>query len=118
MDDLLVTDLIQIRYAKMIQGFKYILVIIIVFTKYVWCDPVKNKTGKMYNRSYGKNSEKNNTLPLKFTDLGKVFLNSKFQTWIKKFNNNYYSTFFNVKASIVEHVNRTLKENICKQFSL
>lgn len=35
-----------VPYAKFNKGYKYILVVINAFTKYIWCDPIKNKTGR------------------------------------------------------------------------
>lgn len=45
--DLMQIDLISlIPYAKLNRGFKYILVAIDTFSKYVWAEPLKQKTGK------------------------------------------------------------------------
>lgn len=45
--DLIVAYLVEIiPYAKINKGYKYTLVVINTFTKYVWCEPIKNKTGK------------------------------------------------------------------------
>jgi hypothetical protein len=47
------------------------------------------------------------------TDNGKEF----FQSLMKKHKINHYSTFSSIKASIVERVNRTLKQLMWVQFS-
>ena len=45
-DDLWMADLIDmVKYAEYNEGFKYILVVIDTFSKYVWLRPLKQKTG-------------------------------------------------------------------------
>lgn len=47
LQDLMQIDLISlIPYAKFNRGYKYILVAIDTFSKYVWAMPIKQKTGK------------------------------------------------------------------------
>uniref|UniRef100_A0ABD2WZU4 Integrase catalytic domain-containing protein n=1 Tax=Trichogramma kaykai TaxID=54128 RepID=A0ABD2WZU4_9HYME len=52
------------------------------------------------------------------TDRGKEFYNKDFEAVMNKYNINLYSTYSNLKASIVERFNRTLKNIMWKQFSL
>lgn len=52
------------------------------------------------------------------TDMGKEFYNKEFKELMNKFKINHYSTYSNLKASVVERVNRTLKNLMWKQFSL
>ena len=44
--DLLQMDLVEmIPYSKQNEGYKYILIVIDVYSKYAWAKPPKNKTG-------------------------------------------------------------------------
>lgn len=52
------------------------------------------------------------------TDLGKEFYNKDFNDLMTEFKINHYSTYSALKASVVERVNRTLKNLMWKQFSL
>ena len=52
------------------------------------------------------------------TDKDKEFYNTTFQNLMKKYNINFYSTYSNLKASICERFNHTLKNNLWKQFSV
>lgn len=52
------------------------------------------------------------------TDLGTEFYNRDFSELMKKYEINHYSTFSNLKASIVERVNRTLKNIMWRQFTI
>ncbi|KAJ8913158.1 hypothetical protein NQ315_006076 [Exocentrus adspersus] len=95
-------------YARNNKGYRYILVVINVFSKYVWAETVKRKTGKDM-KGILRNCQ---------SDLGKEFYNADFRSLIDKFKINHYSTFYTLKASVVEKVNRTLKNLIWRQSSL
>jgi integrase-like protein len=109
----------MIPYAKVNKGYRYILVVINAFSKYVWAFPVKRKTGKAVSETMEKVLSSLKTTPKNLqTDMGKEFYNKEFQNLMKKFNVNHYSSFSNLKSSIVERCNRTLKNMMWKQFSL
>ena len=45
-DEQLAADLIEvINIAKSSRGYRYLLTVINVFSKYAWVEPVKSKTG-------------------------------------------------------------------------
>lgn len=118
LNDLFQADLVEmIPYAGLNRGFRYILVVIDTFSKYVWASPVKRKTGKEVATAMLKVLQTLTPRNLQ-TDMGKEFYNEAFQKLMAKFNINHYSTYSNLKASIVERCNRTLKNMMWKQFSL
>lgn len=119
LDDLFQADLVEmIPYARENKGYRYILVVIDVFSKYVWAEAVKNKTGEEVSKAMKKIFNTNNRIPKNLqTDMGKEFYNKTFQELMKKNQVNHYSTFSNKKASIVERVNRTLKSIMWREFS-
>ena len=47
----------------------------------------------------------------------KEFYNANVQKLLKKHNINYYSTYSIIKASVVERFNRTLRNDMWKQFT-
>jgi hypothetical protein len=117
LNDLFQADLVEmIPYSGENNGFKYILVVINCFSKFVWAFPLKTKTGyevvenmeKVFKQQQPKNLQ---------TDMGKEFFNKTFQLLMKKYNINHYNTYSEKKASIVERVNRTLKNLIWKEFN-
>lgn len=120
LDDLIQADLVEmIPYAKFNKGFRYILVVINVFSKYVWALPVKRKTGKEVTAAMQTILKKMKKIPKNIqTDNGKEFYNKDFNSLMETYKLNHYSTYSNLKASIVERVNRTLKSLMWKQFSL
>lgn len=117
-------DLWQIDLAEMQQyagendGYRYIVVCINCYSKFVYTRPVKNKTGVEVTQAMKSIIEEASYAPKNLqSDQGKEFYNSNFQTLMKKYKINHYSTYSTKKAAIVERVIRTLKNNLYKQFS-
>lgn len=118
-DDLWQADLIDIKnYEKMNKKYKFILIVIDAFTKYVWLEPLKTKTKSEVSNAFEKILKQGRT-PLNLqTDMGTEFYNADFQLLMNKYKINHYSTYSTKKASIVERVIRTIKNKLYKYFSL
>lgn len=119
-NDLLQADLVEmIPYASVNKNYKYLLTVINVFSKYAWAIPLKTKTATEVTGAMNSILEKLKTPPTNIqTDDGKEFFNNQFKQLMKKYGINHYSTYSGLKASIVERFNRTLKNNMWKQFSM
>lgn len=118
--DLFQIDLVEmIPYAKENDNFKYILTCINVFSKFAWAIPLKSKTsGEVRNAMETILLSGRNNIPSNVqSDLGKEFYNKDFRKLMEKYNINHYSSFSNLKSSIVERFNRTLKSRMWKEFS-
>ena len=111
MDEQWTADLIEvINIAKYNQGYRYLLTVVDVFSKYTWVEPVKNKMGKAVTDTMAKilkHSEGRKPLNLQ-TDDGKEFYKT-FQALMKQHGIHHFSTSGDTKASVVERFNRTLK---------
>lgn len=120
LDDLWQADLADFKlYARDNRGYKYILVIIDSFSKYLWTVALKSKTATEVRDAMEKLLKTSSRLPKNLqTDAGSEFFNKLFQALMKKYHINHYSTFSVIKASIAERVVRTLKEKLYKEFSL
>lgn len=118
--DLLQADLVEMQpYSRFNRGHKYILVVIDVFSKFLWAIPVKTKTGRNVTDAMKVILLKPGALPKNLqTDHGVEFFNKDFKALMEKYGINHYSTYSTTKASVVERVNRTLKNLMWKQFSL
>lgn len=119
-NDLWQADLIEmIPYAKVNKDYKYILIVINAFTKYVYAEPLKTKTGKDVTEAMSKilNSVEEKPKNLQ-TDQGSEFYNKQFQELMKCYGINLYSVYSTTKACIAERVIRTLKTKLWKTFSL
>lgn len=119
LDDLWQIDLAEYQqYARINSGYRFILVVIDCFSKYVWTRPLKNKTADAVTDAVGDILNEGRTPENIQSDDGREFFNRKFKDLMQKHNINHYSTFSVKKAAIVERVIRTLKEKIHKQFNL
>ncbi|KAJ8911907.1 hypothetical protein NQ315_012321 [Exocentrus adspersus] len=112
LDDLWQSDLAEMgNYAKDNRQYKYILVVIDCFSKFLWTKPIKNRTGNILhtNKRVPRNLQ---------TDQGTEYYNRTFNNLMKKYNINHYSTYSVKKASMAERVIRTIKSKLYKYFSL
>ena len=112
-------DLVEMQpYSRENRGHNYLLTVIDIMSKYAWAVPVKRKTGEDVTAAMKlilKGGRKPRNL---HTDRGKEFYNKPFQELMKRHKINLYSTYSNLKASICERFNRTLKNKMWKIFSL
>lgn len=120
LNDLFQADLVEmIPYAKFNRGYRYILVVINAFSKYVWALPLKRKTGQEVADAMKTVLESVKRIPKNLqTDMGKEFYNKEFRALMEKYSINHYSSYTSLKSSIVERCNRTLKNMMWKKFSL
>lgn len=119
-DDLWQGDLADFqKYSKLNKGFKYLLFIIDAYSKFLWIQPLKDKTGKNVSAAFQVILKNSNRKPNNFqSDEGKEFFNQTFSELVKKQGINHYSTYSVKKAAIVERCIRTIKSKLYKKFSL
>ena len=116
-DDQFQADLVEmIPYAMENNGYKYMLTCIDIFSKYAWAIALKNKKSDEVVRAFELIFKERKPSKIQ-TDLGKEFYNSKVQVLFNENNISHFSTNSQVKASVVERFNRTLKEKMWKYFS-
>lgn len=116
-NELLQADLIDFQtYFKKNNGLKYILVVIDTYTKFVWVEPLKNKTGKVVTKHMANILKKVHPKLLQ-TDNGTEFYNKDFQDLMKKYKIKHYSTYSVIKAGMAERVIKTLKNKIYQNFT-
>ena len=118
-DDQWVADLIEVgNIAKANRGYRYLLTVVDVFSKYAWVEPVKSKTGKAVTAAFEKILKHGRTPRRLQTDDGKEFYNKTFQALMKRQDIVHFSTSGDTKASVVERFNRTLKERLYRYFTV
>ena len=111
-DHIWAADLVDMKaFSKYNNGYKYILTIMDVHSRYGYMVPLKDKTGLSVSEALKKifKTKKPNKL---WTDKGKEFYNKHVQDLIE-----VYSTENEEKASIIERFNRTMKEKMFKYFT-
>jgi hypothetical protein len=117
-DEQLEADLVIMdSLSKYNNGFKYILTVIDVLSKYAWAEPIKTETGENLVKAFEKILKKGRKPETFHTDKGTEFMNRKFQAFLKKHNIRVFTTQNETKASIVERFNRTLKTKMWIYFT-
>ena len=116
-NDLWQMDLMEmIPYAKVNNGFKYILTCIDVFSRVARALPVKSKSAvdmvKVINSMLASASPHHIQ-----TDQGKEFYNKSVQELLKSRRINHYSVYSKFKCALVERFNRTLREKLNRYFT-
>jgi hypothetical protein len=106
------------EWAKQNNGYKYMLNVIDVFSKYAWSIPMKNKTGVTTLEAFRKIAKESGRIPKYiWVDKGLEFYNKDVKNWLKENNITMYSTYGEHKSVVVERFNRTLKEQMWKRFT-
>lgn len=105
-------------FKKENSNFAYLLVVVDNFSKFCLVRPLKTKRGEEVSKAMDSilNEYKFKVKNL-HTDQGTEFFNVHFKNLMKKYKINHYHTFSEIKASIVERLQRTLKEKLWKTFS-
>ena len=100
------------------DGYRYILCIIDVFTKFAWAVPLKNKMAATVLFAVEAVVSKSKRIPEKvWLDHGSEFYNKQFQAWAKDNNIVMYSTHGESKSVVVERWVRSLKDIATKYFT-
>lgn len=117
-DDLWQADLVEMgNFSTLNKGYKYLLTVIDTFSKYAWVEATKTKNAVDVSTAFQKILNLGRIPKNLQTDDGKEFFNKVFGKVMKTYSINHYSTYSVMKASIVERLNRTLKNMMFKEFS-
>ena len=105
------------RFSKYNDDMKFLLTCIDCFSKFAWVLPIKNKTSQEIVRVLKIIFSKKVCKRLQ-TDKGAEFLNANVRTLLKKNGVELWlSENEDVKASMVERLNRTIKNRMWKFFT-
>ena len=97
-----------IYYADDNDGYKYLLVVIDIFSHYGWVEPLKDKTANEIVLQEGR-------IPKRLrSDAAKDFTSEKFQKYVKSKNITHFVTHTEKQANYVECFIKTLKSKIFK----
>lgn len=119
-NDLWQADLSDMRnYSEFNDGNKYILCVIDVFSKYAFARVMTHKNSDSIKRSFTSIFLEANTTPKHLqSDKGTEFISKDVQIFLKGRNINYYTTNNpDIKASVVERFQRTLKMKMWRYFT-
>ena len=112
-------DLVDIsKLAKHNDGFKFIMVVIEVLSKYAWLEPLKSKNGiATKNALEYIFSETIRRPKVTQTDKGTEFFNVLAKTYLSNNNFKLFAKHSERKAQIVERLNRTTKGIMFRYFT-
>jgi transposase InsO family protein len=115
--DLWQIDLLDFqKFENENDGMRYLCVIIDCFSKFVWVKPLKNKTAKSIVKSLALliMTERPKRI---MCDQGSEFHNSDVNRMLEAFGPKMYYIYSDKKASIVERVQRTIRNKIGRIFT-
>ena len=112
-------DLVEMSaISKYNDGHEFLLTCIDVFLKYAWAIPLKNKSSKSVVAAFKLLFDDRKPANLQ-TDKGTEFINALTRNLFKENRINFYTIENDdVKASVVESFNRTLKSKMWQYFTL
>ena len=111
-DDTWSSDLLDMNdYGpKNNRGYRYILVVIEIFSEFGWTTPVKNKYAQSITDAISQIVKTSKRKPnLLETDDGKEFVNKFVNEFLNNKNINRYSRYTDKGADIAERFNRTIR---------
>ena len=104
--------------SKFNKGFRFLLCVIDIFSKYAWVVPLKDKKGVSIVDAFQKILDDSNRKPNKiWVDKGSEFYNSSFKKQLKDNDIEMYSIHNEAKLVVAERFIRTLKTKIYKQMT-
>ncbi|XP_052814229.1 uncharacterized protein LOC128241339 [Mya arenaria] len=118
-DDVWMADLIDmVKFEKWNDAYKYILLVIDTFSKYVWLRPLRRKTGREVADAFADIFEQSGRDPAKqITDKGQEFKAKLVQDHMRKFDVHYFPTQNETKASTSERAILTIKQKLHRYFT-
>ena len=109
-------DLADMHLISMFnKGFRFLLCVIDIFSKYAWVVPLKDKKGISIVNAFQKILKESDRKPNKiWVDKGSEFYNNSFKKWLKNNDIEMYSIHNEGKSVVAEIFIRTLKTKIYK----
>ena len=99
--------------SKFNKGFRFLLYVIDIHSKYAWVVPLKDKKGVSIVNAYPSILKISNRRSNKiWVDKGSEFYNSNFKKWLKDNKIEMYSTHNEGKSVAAERFIRTMKNKI------
>lgn len=110
--------LILSKFSRVNKGYKFILTVIDVLSRWGFAAPLKLKTGKAVTEAFSDiiNSSKRKPKFIQ-TDEGTEFFNKCFKTYLESQNIQLFHNHSPLKAAMVERFNRTLMTRFQKIFT-
>ena len=107
------------QYYEFNKPYRWILICIDVFSKYVWVMLQKNKSGAETVKAFKEVLKMANGRKPKHiqVDEGNEFMNNSFKSLCRRENINLFNVNSDKKACVVEQFTRTLKDKMWRTFT-
>ena len=111
-------DLAEVQdIASKNQGYRYILTVIDIFSRYAWARPLKTKRGEDVAAAFD-DIFRQGRIPKRIqTDQGREFENRHVRALFQEHGIELFSVKSAYKAALVERFNRTLKHRLWRYFT-
>ena len=100
------------------KGYKYLLMVLDLLSKYGWIVPLKDKKGETVTEAFKTIFKEGRKPQYLWTDKGKEYCNKNMKELLEKNGITLYSTENEEKSSVCERWNRTIKTKLWKQFTV
>ena len=118
-DQVWCSDLVEMQqFSKWNKGFRYLLMVLDVFSKYGWIVPLKDKKGETVADAFKTIFKEGRKPQYLWTDKGKEYYNKHVKEILDNNKITLYSTENEEKSSVCERWNRTIKTKMWKQFTI
>ena len=118
-DEIWCSDIVEMqRFSRWNAGYRYLLMVLDVFSKYGWIVPLKNKKGETVTEAFKTIFKEGRKPEYIWVDKGKEFYNKHLKSLLEKHKIPLYSTENEEKSSVCERWNRTIKTKMWKQFTV
>ena len=101
--------------SKFNKGFRFLLCVIDIYSKYAWVVPLKDKKGVSIINTFQSILKKSNRKTSNiWVDKGSEFCNRSMKSWLEKNDIEMYSAHNEGKSIVAERYIRTIKNKIYK----
>ena len=113
------SDLVEMqKFSKWNKGYRYLLMVLDVFSKYGWIMPLKDKKGESVAVAFRQIFSEGRKPQFLWVDKGKEYYNKSVKDLLDSEGIEMYSTENEEKSSVCERWNRTIKTKMWKQFTV
>ena len=104
--------------SKFNKGFRFLLCVIDIYSKYAWVVPLKDKKAISIVNAFQSILKKSNRKPNKiWVDKGSEFYNRSMKSWLEKNDIEIYSTHNEGKSVVAERFISAIKNKIYKHMT-
>lgn len=97
------------------DGYRYVLVVIDIFTRYVWARALKNKEARTVRDAFDDIFDSSGRLPRRIrSDRGSEFTNAELRRYMNRRGITHFFTNNELQANYVERVIKTLKSKLMR----